>query len=384
MGIILYYYGNFKLCLKCLGQLKARYNDRVSHLNFLRDLNKGMDLLYSPEGINTPVHKRIVIDVLGDANPGKIVSIIRFPENWIPTAGFFALFNRALCSLAFADRFGLYPVVDHWRGCPYEEETMLDTPVFEYYFKPVSSVTLDNALKSLNVTIPPTWEYTETIYSVNGKYVWFQPTEPYLDELASAFRNHIRLNEKTEKRLTADIHSLLGNKKTLGIHFRGTDYKLNVNGHPVALQFDDYSGAVDEAMKRNGFCQIFLATDDQDILTKFRKKYGDSIICYDDTFRATGVHSVANTSLNRELHKYEMVYEVLRDSYTLAACDGFIGGNSQVAISARVNKKSKGEKFEYLCIMDKGLNINNRNWEDYYRENLQNKQNEQESLEAVT
>jgi len=60
----------------------------------------------------------------------------------------------------------------------------------------------------------------------------------------------------------------------------------------------------------------------------------------------------------KELGKYRMGLEVLRDAYTLVACGGFIGGLSQVSNAARYIKQSLGSDYRYKKTISKGISIN--------------------------
>lgn len=69
----------------------------------------------------------------------------------------------------------------------------------------------------------------------------------------------------------------------IGVLARGTDYtKLKPAGHPIAPSPEMLSAKVDEFMKIYGDRKIFLATEDMEIYSFFRKKYGDLIYSTDD------------------------------------------------------------------------------------------------------
>jgi hypothetical protein len=68
---------------------------------------------------------------------------------------------------------------------------------------------------------------------------------------------------------------------------------------------------------------------------------------------------------NRMHHKYKLGLEVLRDMHTLAKCQGFICGLSQVSICAQIQKISNNEKFDFLHVIDKGINKNKKIFNKY-------------------
>lgn len=352
--------GKIKRAIYRLRILFQQYKQSGFANQFLDELIGGRSLLYNPEVI--------VPWKLGSENRNKIVCIVRFPRVWVPTAGFFALFNRMLCGLYYANSMGFVPVVDDWGGCPYEESEPVNgsNVVFEYYFKPVSDISLKSAVNSQHVcfTSNPNLSVAEKEFHSE----WFNPSKEFIRQLGYIFRKYIQLNDIVRVEIERDISKMLG-RSTLGIHFRGTDYKLNENGHPVSVQLEQYFPIIDYAIKKYHFSDIFLATDDKIALQQMKKRY-KNVRYYKDVSRSEGTASVHFLPSQDHLHRYRMGYEVLRDAYTLAACDGLIGGNSQVVIGARINKASTGKNYQFMQIISNGINCNNFDGMEYYRKHL--------------
>lgn len=61
----------------------------------------------------------------------------------------------------------------------------------------------------------------------------------------------------------------------------------------------------------------------------------------------------------REEQKYYLGREVLRDMLTLSCCDGFIAGVSNVSNFARIWKYRQNKAFQYMKIINRGLNNKN-------------------------
>lgn len=342
--------------------LYRKYKAAKFHPIFLANCNYALEELSDP--FNVKIYE------LGEMNKDKVIALIRFPDLWIKTAGFFALFNRTLCALSFCERLGLIPVLENWKDCAYQEDISINgyTNVFEYYFRPLSDIDEQDAANSYNVIIPsnPNMDIVMHQYNVEK---WYAPSEDYIKHMGKIWRKYIHLNDAINTQINADIDYIIHEKNTLGVHFRGTDFKLNVNNHPISISVEDYFYFIDEALDKGGFEQIFLATDDLDAIESFKKRY-DNIICYEDVYRTKGDTSVAYSSSNRELHRYKLGYEVVRDMYTLGSCQGLIAGASQVNIAARIYKSSMNANFEYFKLLDKGINKNNVEWIDYYRKNI--------------
>lgn len=110
--------------------------------------------------------------------------------------------------------------------------------------------------------------------------------------------------------------------------------------------------------------QVFVATDDVKCLKELKQKINIPLVYYKNTMRSCGKKSVAYERSERKNNNYLLGYEVLKDAYTLSACDGFIGCLSQVDIFVQIIKKSKGQEFVSLKIIDKGVFANDRQcWE---------------------
>lgn len=322
------------------------------------------NIMYAMDRWHDPLDMRI--SQLGDKNANKIIYYVKLPEWWVPTAGFFALLNKTLCAISFADRMGLEIVVGNWNNCAYEVDPCITGTniVFEYYFNPLSEISNEDVLKSKNVCFSEI-QNIDLIFKENGMDNWFLPTKGYLIRISEMYKKYIHLNEYTKKNLLADMQKTITGKKILGVHYRGTDYILNCNGHPISVTVEDYIAQVKEAAKHFKFDQIFIATDDLKALEQFQKEF-NNIVFYSDTYRTQGDVSVAYKKDTYKPNGYQLGYEVLRDAYTLATCNGLIGGKSQVCYGAQTIKYSLDENYEYLNIIDKGINENKNDWLNVY------------------
>ena len=157
---------------------------------------------------------------------------------------------------------------------------------------------------------------------------------------------------------------MLKNKKTLGVHIRGTDFNKQFNNHPVPVTVKEYVNLINQVYEKYGYKQVFIATDDERCLQQIRKELKVPIVYYKNTKRSSTNRSVAFSSGARKYDKYHMGLEVLTDAYTLAECDGFIGCLSQVDICVQIIKKSMEQEFEFIKIIDNGTVKNDRDcWE---------------------
>jgi len=353
-----------KSTAKACGEIFRRYRNTGFKPSYLEGLL--LPKLYEkPEDIS--------FKKFGTKNVDKFFCIIRLHPEWIPTAGFFALFNRTLGALYYADYYSLIPIIDNWNYSAYEENEKINGSynVFEYYFNPVSNFSLVDALQSRNVMI---------LKDINADLIlgeaevpnWYTPTPKYISALAKIYKKYISFNNQTEELLQKDIKELGLRGKVLGVHYRGTDYKLGAANHPSAYSLEKYGMLIEKYYNEKKFDSIFLATDDLEAIQYFKNKF-PNIKFYKDVLRSEGKVSVAFIENRRKNNNYRLGYEVLRDMYTLALCNGFIGGQSQVSLTARVYKESKDEKFDVLHVVKTEIKQSGIDWMDYFKQNLKGK-----------
>lgn len=282
------------------------------------------------------------------------------------TIGFFALLRIVLNGLAYADYYGLSPVVVFKDCVSYKEELPVngtENP-FEYYFQQISS-----SNGNVNDYIQKQASYlkcTETHYSKIFELYNLKNIEGYLLEdehynfYAGILKKYIKYNKFTSEKLEQDIIQLHLDSAFISVHYRGTDFQNNYGSHPVSIGVADYIENIKNLPKVYESYPIFLATDDSDALKTFIDEFGDRVIYYEDVKRSDGKLSVICSEDTREYHKYLLGYEVIRDVETLSRGTVIIAGLSQVATFARIFKLSRGEKFEYDKLMSLGVNHNNR------------------------
>lgn len=277
--------------------------------------------------------------------------------------GFFAMYRCWLEYLYFADVCGYIPVVNAGKLFAYREDVAINGTgnPFEYYFHQPSFVSLAEAKSSYSVVRSDLVHRKMVELVFTGEFFSYKSNKRYLHEMSRIVNKYVQFNDYTKKYIDQGIKSLEFIKdKTLGVHIRGTDFRGNYNNHPIYVTEDECFKVIDSMMEGNQYCRIFLATDDQRILNQFVRRYGDDICFYSDVVRSEKNKSVAFCDHERKNHKFLLGLEVIRDMYTLSACDGLIAGISQIPICARINKLSRNERYKDIRIIDKGLNRNGR------------------------
>lgn len=272
--------------------------------------------------------------------------------------GFFAMYRYWLEYLYFADICGYTPVIMVGKSFAYYD-TMIDLElnnVFEYYFKQPSNIDVNEVKRSNKVIFSNVIHRQMVELVLTGKKSHYDCNINYLRLMSKMVNKYLVFNTKTETFINENIDKLqIAEKKILGIHIRGTDFRKKYDNHPIFVTKEEYFAAIESVFDNNNYEKIFLATDDQHILDAFILRYGKKLCYYSDVLRSNDSKSVAFSKSNRDNHKYKLGLEVIRDMYTLSKCDGLIAGISQVSICARINKLARMEKYEHLTIIDKGI-----------------------------
>lgn len=303
----------------------------------------------------------------GDEYKGETIYLVDEQSGGV---GFFAELGVTLIKLYFADERGFTPYI-HWgENYLYYEPDGIDGEknAFLHYFAPASHVA---DIQHARHVVKSEMRHYEQVKALFGA-VSYDVSEEYVDAMADMLKKYIRYNEKTLKYLQEQYKELLGNRKTLGVHYRGTDFRKQYNNHPVAVRIEQTVEEVKKLLADKDYEQIFLATDEQGAVDRFREEFGSLVKAYDDTFRDNGGDdSIAFSESDREHHKYLLGREVLRDQYTLTNCDGLVCGYSNVTFLARIMRKAWcRDDYEDYRLINNGIYHNHNNfWESGHGRN---------------
>lgn len=292
------------------------------------------------------------MDELREEADNKRVYVIQIDDS---QCGFFAIYRYILEYIYFADKLNMIPVIDI-KNCLYKEKATIfgtDNP-YEYYFKQPLNKRIEEISDLDHKCYSKVRDREIVSISFVGESATYNITEDYMDEMALVIKRYVKLNQKTQEYIEKSIQEIIGSKKVLGVHIRGTDFEVEYTNHPKFVALEDYFSVIDEQLQRNDWDGIFLATDDNRILKKMKERYGQKLLTYTN-YRGDHKESIAFSDDARDKHKYTLGLEVLRDAYTLAACLGMVCGVSQVAICARMIKISQGQRYGFLKVLEKGI-----------------------------
>ena len=159
-------------------------------------------------------------------------------------------------------------------------------------------------------------------------YPWASFRDFDLDKYRKYLPFNARMQEKIDS-IPVDRY-----KNALAVHYRGTDGV----GHTHRVQPETYIEAADKEFKEGGYDCIFLATDQTDVVDKFKNHFeGVDVYHYDvqRTMSMSGLHY----SIQAEPNSPERILagdEVLMDAYTLSLCRTLIAKSSNISNFARI------------------------------------------------
>lgn len=270
-----------------------------------------------------------------------------------PWAGFYANYLHVAGHTVYALKKGYIPVVDmqNYPTLYNEKGLFMGTyNAWEYFFKQPGRVSIETAIESKNYILSDfstmreyipyrdgnsyfeiEWEKSKPIIDVIFEKL--QPRKEIMDEVDDFFRTHCE------------------NKKVLGIHYRGTDKKVEVKNHFLSAPLTNYLRSVEECMLDFKPDIILLCTDDQEAISFFSQKYPGGVV-FSNAFRAEigdveGIHLKKN--VNREHHNYLLGKEVIMDVMLLARCNYFVFSHSNVATSVMLINNRKFEKTYFVA-----------------------------------
>lgn len=256
--------------------------------------------------------------------------------------GMFWNVNRVINSIFIAQSLGLkFEVL--WADSLYDEPGKGQPNTWLSYFKPVfpevegsdGQSTFDVFKLHKEGGFP---RLTGDRYNFQGKM--FGMKLPH-DRPAAAriIENNIQLQPNI-KSLIGSFQNDLFTGRVIGLHIRGRGRSL-ADGTGLMRYFLDpsepipysaYFAAVDRALLQFPQAKIFACSDSNDVLARCKQKYGDRVFSYNATRSNFGeMHCTASQSDTVKISPHKLGTDILIEAYSLAICDFFVHGNSNVA-----------------------------------------------------
>lgn len=299
----------------------------------------------------------IEIKSYGDYAKDKWIYFINLDKQY-NTNGFCSLLLYSLLHLAYADAFSFEPVVCWGENTLYYDKAFSTmNNVFEYYFENVSNVPVNKIHSCYRVTEAKGVD--RDLFYLHNRY---EQVQGEIERLALIVKKYIRLKPLIKDEFWDELCKFTGNRNTLGVHVRATDFNAGFDNHPKVVTPKEYLETTKDICSKYGFDRVFLATDDAEVVCLFKETFGDSLYYYENSYRSLNGDPVHyGTKKNqREYHQYLLGIEIIKDIYTLGSCAGLVAGRSNVSECARIINKCNDYEYKVVEILDKGINRNHK------------------------
>ena len=121
--------------------------------------------------------------------------------------------------------------------------------------------------------------------------------------------------------------------------------------------------AAKKIFNEKGYELIFLATDEEEAVAKFKETFGDKLRFFEDVKRGSEKDDSVAFSATEPGSRYRLGYEVIRDQYFLTRAEGLVCGISNLTVAARVLKKAWYDTgYEDLVVIEHGFNKNDNSF----------------------
>ena len=158
-----------------------------------------------------------------------------------------------------------------------------------------------------------------------------------------AFREHIRLRPELAAEIEAFAADRFGSRFMIAAHVRHPSHTVE-QPNAVIAQADTYIARIRQEVAQRGLAEagrdwgVFLATDQERVVTRFASEFGERVAYFGDVRRTRAVEDAAFDALspeerNRDGHQLQhlvasqrdawsarMAWEVVRDAYAMARC----------------------------------------------------------------
>ena len=311
-------------------------------------------------------HNIFKFQEFGPLNSDKVLYVINELKSG---SGFFFSWLRTCRGLMVAERFGFIPIVDWSKGAYFDKNGLNGCMnPFEYFFEPISSISLTEAMQSKNVAFFD--QHTD-----GSDFSLYEYHDDQVENFSRINTKYLHIKSELYAQICKEIRNLLGEKRTLAVHVRGVEWG-NVKGHPIPVSLEAYAEKIDFAINKYGYKQIFLATDSENTIDFFKLKYRDKIVFYNDVIRSkknSKVLAIMDVNIKRKNNGFLLGCEVLKDMLTLSFCDGLVAGLSCVSFAADVFKRGRGESYIYKDYVDQKVckkGIPSKMLGDRFKENM--------------
>ena len=136
--------------------------------------------------------------------------------------------------------------------------------------------------------------------------------------LLEILKKQIKIKKTKLKTINFLKNKLFEGKKILGVHHRGTGYKITE--YPITI--NQMINIINEILEKRNYDKIFLVTEDLNNFKALKNYFGEKLIYLDSSQRGVNNLDVWKT-YPRTLHRYKLGRDILYETFLLSYCDGY-------------------------------------------------------------
>ena len=261
-------------------------------------------------------------------NQQKILII----EHTKPTTDPHGLFSQVILvisNIIWCEKRNIKPVVAWGKKSLYYQAEGYNgsTEPWEYYFDPISDISVDYAQKQQDVlrgnTFP--WRDRDAIPTIRRGGYNFHIDPVYRRKINALIQKYIKVKPPIKEKAEAFYKNTIEGKNTIGIHLRGTDKKTEV----VQVSAEEICSTANELAKDLPNCQFFIATDEEALLQKAKVLLNGPVV-YCNSFRSSSNYPIHKMN-PRAYSKAKLGEEVIIEALIFSRCTKFVHTDSNIS-----------------------------------------------------
>ena len=297
----------------------------------------------------------------GPENPDIVIYIIRgynYKSRFCiaPMHNLLANYFYVVSHMFYAKSKGWYPVIDQQN---YPVYNSMDYPIngtmnaWEYFWKQPGNISLEEAYKSKNVVLSRQnfFSQWDLGYAVENYYDRRKILE------FNKISHLVPLNEIIKQQVDNAKEVFPKNKRILGVNVRlgahSVHSVIHGVGHPIQPEVDELIDIIKEKEKDWNTDIVFLASDTEYAVKKFKESFGDRLVTYQRQRAELGKEY--KNDPEKEMYKksnlYQTTLDYLIEMELLACCDSLIGS---VTSGFRYAVVQNGGQYSNIEVIDCG------------------------------
>lgn len=260
----------------------------------------------------------------GKENPDKTFFVVRRAACKV---GLFSYVMTNMGLVHYAIQKGYIPVIDmqNVENTYLEPEKIGKENAWEFYFKQPMGYDLTHIAKSKKIILS-SGLITKENYFPDMSIAYDKKT---LNEWKKVFQKYLRINESLLAEFECERKKMFGDLRVIGVLARGTDY-INARPpkHPVQPTIQQIIEKTEESFNKNKCQIIYLATEDQSIFLKLKKRFGDKLVSIEtNRYSTIGNENINDVQNDRDESRYLRGKKYLLSIWLLSQCDCLVAGN---------------------------------------------------------